>query len=215
LVHTLNPDAKLITDKTVKADIIETYAEKLEIVKDLVARIPGKMSISIDGWTSRNILPFFVIRVHWLDAEWKYHSVLLDFSYIHGKHSGWKHSCIFRDCSSRLNIPITKILGVTGDNATSNNTFFDWMEEHGLSSLLNKIRCMCHVAKLAVQDLLDLLKIRYPEAEDDDEDADDYDYENEVTFRRDTLYQNNQFEFCRCWRTSILTKKLTTTKSQH
>lgn len=185
LIHTLNPNAQVISDKTVRADIIETYEEKFSELKDLLAQIPGKMSITLDGWTSRNVLPFLAIRGHWLDIDFNYHSILFDFSYIHGKHSGWKHSCIFRDCLSRLNIPISKILGVTGDNAASNDTFFDWMTEHGLSKLLNQLRCLCHVFNLAAQDFLALLKVSNPENDVEDVDADDtadedYDFENEV-----------------------------------
>lgn len=130
--------------------------------------------------TSRNVLPFLAIRGHWLDTDWKYHSILFDFSYIQEKHSKWKHSCIFQDCLSRLNIPITKILGVTGDNAGSNDTFLDWMEEHGFSSQMNKVRCLCQILNLAVQDLLALLNIPHPE--EDDLDAEDYELENEVTY---------------------------------
>lgn len=133
----------------------------------------------MDGWTSRNVLPFLAIRGHWLDAEWKYHSMQLDFAYISGKHSGWKFSCIFRDCMSRLNIPFTKILGVTLDNATNNDTFFDWMEEHGMSSSANQLCCLCHIFNLAVQDLLKLLKVPVPE--DYELDAEYSEYEDEVT----------------------------------
>lgn len=178
LVRSLNPEAVLISDKTVRADIIETYEEKLNVVKDLVSQIPGKISISHDGWTSRNILPFMAIRGHWYDSDWILHSILFDFSYIHGKHTGWKLSCIFRDCLSRLDIPLTKILGITSDNHGSNDTFFDWMDEHGLSEAMNQIRCICHIFNLAVQDLLALLKI--PPPEDEDDETEDYDYNNEV-----------------------------------
>lgn len=177
LVHSLNPDAKLISDKTVKDDIMETYLEKLEHVKRLLSQVSGKISISQDGWTSRNVLPFLAIRGHWFDTEWNYHSILFDFSYIHGKHSGWKHSCIFRECLSGLNIATTNILGVTGDNAGCNDTFFEWMEEYGMSELSNKIRCLCHIFNLAVQDFLALLKIPQPA----DDDTDDDDLETEVT----------------------------------
>lgn len=179
MIQTLNPKAALISDKTVRADIMANYEEKLETVKDIVARIPGKLSISLDGWTARNVLPFFTIRGHWLDADWNYQSILFDFQYIDGKHSGWKHSCIFRDCFERLTIPMTKILAVTGDNASNNDTFFDWLEEHGLSSWANQLRCLCHIFNLAVQDLLKLLKVSVPD--DEEVDAEDYVLENEVT----------------------------------
>lgn len=186
LIHSLNPDAKLISDKTVKDDIMETYLEKLEDVKTLLSQAPGKLSFSHDGWTSRNVLPFMAIRGHWFDIEWNYHSVLLDFSFIHGKHSGWKHSCIFRDCLERLNIALTKILGVTADNASSNNTFFEWMEEYGLTKVANQIRCLCHIFNLAVQDFLELLKVSPPE--DDGDDIEDYERENEVTHQAQRDY---------------------------
>ncbi|KAJ6636741.1 PiggyBac transposable element-derived protein 2, partial [Pseudolycoriella hygida] len=83
LVQSLNPNAELISDKTVRADIIATYEEMLGELKASLCKIPGKISISLDGWTSRNILPFLAIRRHWFDVDWNYHSILFDFSYIH------------------------------------------------------------------------------------------------------------------------------------
>lgn len=177
LIDTLNPEAKLITDKTVRSDIMTTYHEKFLELKTRVSEITGKISITIDGWTSRNVLPFLAIRGHWLDARWNYQTELLDFSYVSGSHSGWKHSCIFRDCLSRLGIPISKILAVTGDNAGNNGTFFHWMEEYGISSFSNQVRCMCHIMNLAVQDILACLRVPYL----DDEFTDDVDeLEDEV-----------------------------------
>lgn len=52
----------IISDKTVRSDIMETYEDKLETVKNLVSQIPGKLSITLDGWTPRNVLPFLAIR---------------------------------------------------------------------------------------------------------------------------------------------------------
>lgn len=187
LIRTLNQNAQVISDKTVRADIVEIYEEKFEEVKGFLAQITGKVSISLDGWTSRNVLPFLAIRGHWLDTDFNYHSILFDFSYVPGKHNGWKHSYIFRDCLSRLNIATTKILGVTGDNAGSNDTFFDWMEDHGLSKSLNQLRCLCHVLNLAAQDLLSLLKISYTDSNvesvtTEDPEDEDFDFENEVMY---------------------------------
>lgn len=183
LVKTLNNDAQLVSAKTIKADIMATYNEKFEDVKKLVSEIPGKLSTSLDGWTSGNVLPFFAIRGHWLDENWVYKSVLLDFAYVQGKHSGWKHSCIFKDCMSRLEIPTTKLLAVTGDNASNNGTFFDWMEDCGLSELSNQIRCLCHIINLSVQAFLVELKI--PLAEDESVDEEDYYLDNEASIECD------------------------------
>lgn len=52
VVKALSPDAEIISDKAVRSDILSTYQEKLENIKDQVSHILGKISITIDGWTS-------------------------------------------------------------------------------------------------------------------------------------------------------------------
>lgn len=74
---------------------------------------------------------------------------------------------------------MTKILSVTADNASSNETFFDWLEDQGLSSLSHQLRCLCHIFNLGVQDLLAQLKV--PAPVDDEVDSEDFEFENEVT----------------------------------
>ncbi len=112
LVHTLNPDAHIYTDKTVKADELREYLTKFDELKEDIAKVPGKISITIDGWTSKNLLAFMAIRGHWLDENWNYRTKLLDLSHIEGGHDGLNHSRIFTDCLTRLGIPLLKILAI-------------------------------------------------------------------------------------------------------
>lgn len=167
MVASLNPDAHLYSDKTIKSDELAEYVTKFDELKVVVSKIPGKISITIDGWTSKNQIAFLAIRGHWLDDDWRYQSKLLDFSNIDGEHSGYKHSLIFTECLTRLEIPFSKILAITLDNASNNDTFFDWLEDHGISAVTNQMRCMAHIINLAVQDILVTLEV--PE-EDNDED---------------------------------------------
>lgn len=181
LIHTLNPVADLISDKTVQADILLTFGEKMEVLKNRLPEIPGAISITMDGWTSRNVLSFVAIRGHWLDKDWNYNSTLLDFAKVEGEHSGYKLKTIFEDCLTRYGIPFSKILGITVDNATNNDTFFHWLEEHGIAVDVSQIRCLAHIMNLSVQDMLKCLKAPFAEESTEEDTFDDEDeLDNEV-----------------------------------
>lgn len=159
LVKSLNPDARIMSDKTIKADELAEFLKKFDELKRTIAAVPGKISITMDGWTSKNSFPFLAIRGHWLDSEWKYHSKLLDFAYIEGQHTGEKQSAILVDVLERLGIAFGKILAITLDNAANNNTLFDFLEEYGITATSNQVRCMAHIINLSVQDILATLKV--------------------------------------------------------
>lgn len=191
LVDSLNPDAHIISDKTIKADELAEYIQKFDELKVQIAQVPGKKSISMDGWSSKNLLPFLAIRGHWLDSEWNYTTKLLDFAYIEGKHSGEKHSQILIDVLRRLEIPFTKIVSITLDNATNNDTLFDFLQDHGITAIKNHVRCMAHIINLGVQDILSKLKVPKDYADiDPDEDLD-----NEVSSEWSALKFKVQMEF--------------------
>lgn len=165
MIRTLNPSAELISDKTLKEDLMSAYSEKIEEIKSEMKVIPGKISITMDIWTSKNFLPFLVIRGHWISTEWELKSQLLDFSYIEGDHSGKNQCAIFLDCLSRFEIPLSKVLAYTMDNATSNDTFISCLVEHGIlhginiSVAENQVRCLAHILNLSVQDILKALNV--------------------------------------------------------
>lgn len=113
LIQTLNPDAVTISSETVKRDILKKFEEKVKEVKLSLSKIPGKISFTVDAWTSKNILPFMAIRAHWISSDWVYQTVLLDFSYIDGSHKGVDFCNIFLKCLDRFDIPLMKVLGIT------------------------------------------------------------------------------------------------------
>ncbi|KAJ6646911.1 putative AC transposase, partial [Pseudolycoriella hygida] len=170
LIRTLNPDAHIYSDKTIKKDELTEYLTKFDELKEEIAKVSGKISITMDSWTSKNWIPFLAIRGHWIDDDWNYKSKLLDFAYIEGNHSGEKHSQIFIKCVERLKLPFSKILAITLDNASNNDTLFKWLIEHGLSPERNQVRCMPHIINLAAQDILKSLNIPATEDNADLED---------------------------------------------
>ncbi|KAJ6647338.1 hypothetical protein Bhyg_02560, partial [Pseudolycoriella hygida] len=58
-------------------------------------------------------------------------------------------------------LPYSKILAITLDNASNNDMFFDWLQEHGLTAHKNRMRCMAHIINLCVQDILRPIKVPY------------------------------------------------------
>lgn len=165
MIATLNPDATTISKETVKRDILKKFAEVVEMIKLKLSKVPGKLSFTLDAWTSKNCLPFMAIRAHWINDKWEYETVLLDFCYIKGNHGGFNFSNIFLECLKRFEIPLSKVLGLTIDNVYSNDTFISCLSSHGIkvgihfSSKENRLRCMPHILNLCVQDILKTLKV--------------------------------------------------------
>ncbi len=165
MVHLLNPAAELISDKTVRRDLMAKYIQKVEEIKLIISKVPGRFSFTVDGWTSKNVHPFMAIRAHWISEEWEYKSILLDLSYIDGDHSGLHYSQIFVACLERFNIPLSKVMCITMDNVGANDTFMESLEALGIkadviiNSADNRVRCMAHILNLCVQDILSMLKV--------------------------------------------------------
>lgn len=180
LIRLLNPTAELISDKTMRADVMAAYYDQIEEIKSQLKEVPGKISITLDCWSSKNILSFLVIRAHWISSEWELKSQLLDFSPIECDHDGENLCRIFLECISRFNIPLSKILAYTMDNATNNDTFISALKNHGIeigvnvSAEENQVRCLAHIFNLAVQDMLKVLNVPFIEADGtEDEFSDD------------------------------------------
>lgn len=182
MLKTLNPEAKSVSDKTIKRDSIKNFSLEFEKVKSRIKEVPGKISFTLDGWTSRNVLAFVAIRAHYINTEWNYESVLLDFVKVDG-HSGPELCDIFIDCLKRYSIPLSKIMAITMDNVESNNTFMSSLATHGvtiqtiISSDGNRVRCLAHVLNLSVQDIMKSLKISL--TLDDDQPEDEVDFSDE------------------------------------
>lgn len=172
MIKTLNPEAKPISDKTIKRDILSRFAIEAEKLKLHISKVPGKISFTIDGWTSKNVLSFLAIRMHFINADWKYESVLLDFLHVDGSHMGFNLGIIFLDCLKRFEIPLSKVMAITMDNVGSNDTFMEYLKNEGIkieiriSAAGNRVRCLAHVLNLSVQDLMSALNIALNNDED-------------------------------------------------
>ena len=88
LVHSLCPNAKLFSADIVKRKIMELYNANISQIQKFLQETPGKLSFTMDIWTSPSAKAFLAITTHYIDKNWKLQNILVDFIQIFGSHSG-------------------------------------------------------------------------------------------------------------------------------
>ncbi|CAG7718446.1 unnamed protein product [Allacma fusca] len=133
------------------------YNEKLKIM-DNIQSAPGKISITVDCWSTRNSKSFQGILASFTSKDWTYEQVVLDMDIIQGSHSGKNPATSILGVLDEFKIT-SKILGVTCDNASNMNTMATELEEK-LS--LRRVRCLAHIVNLSCQAALAIIKAAIP-----------------------------------------------------
>lgn len=106
---------------TIKERIMDRLAATEFHLYNLFARTCSTCAISLDGWTSENSLSIFAIIATWADEDMKIYQAVIEFGEIEGSHSGQNLAMILYKAGKKLNIN-HKILSITGDNASNNDT---------------------------------------------------------------------------------------------
>jgi hypothetical protein len=66
--------------------------------------VPGKISFTLDAWTSSNYIPFLGITAHWVTSNWELKSTIIDFVKLEGPHSGKNIKEVFLNSLNNLGI---------------------------------------------------------------------------------------------------------------
>ena len=88
LVHSLCSNAELFSADTIKRKIMELYNDNISQIQKFLQETPGKLSFTMDIWTSPSAKAFLAITTHYIDKNWKLQNILVDFIQIFGSHSG-------------------------------------------------------------------------------------------------------------------------------
>ena len=88
LVYSLCPNTELFSADTVKRKIMELYNANISQIQKFLQETPGKLSFTMDIWTSPSAKAFLAITTHYIDKNWKLQNILVDFIQIFGSHSG-------------------------------------------------------------------------------------------------------------------------------
>ena len=182
LLQYCNPAAPTVSQRTASRDIKSLYLKlqpRIEsLLQDYTIMHNGRVSLTLDAWTSSTQIPFLGITCHFIEpVTWKPQSLLLGFERLRGSHSAQVLGLVTLNVLSRFNIA-GSIRAITVDSASVNTAMMRRLEHDGLLAGFNQedchIRCMGHVINLAVQTLLHGLHVTAIKNEaqlvDEDED---------------------------------------------
>lgn len=93
-----NPNAVPPNRDTIRRRIVQSFEKERETFIIRLKNIRGRISFSIDCWTSPNKKAFMGVTVHWIDNNWKMRSQLADFIHLEGPHSGENLGYAFIKC---------------------------------------------------------------------------------------------------------------------
>ncbi|KAG0154761.1 hypothetical protein PDIDSM_329 [Penicillium digitatum] len=132
--------------------------------KGILQRLPEgcRLSIALDCWTSPFQQAFMAITGYFIDHNWDYCEILLGFEPLHGSHNGENLSKTVTQILTEHGIS-DRVLSVTTDNATNNNTLMQSVQDHLQSQhssdlSIFRVPCIAHVIQLSLNELLGKLK---------------------------------------------------------
>ncbi|GJE85026.1 hAT transposon family protein [Phanerochaete sordida] len=177
LLRMLNAKVEVPHPTTISRDIREIFTITREAVGKMLQEHPGRLHLCLDGWTSPNVISFLGITVHRVH-DGKAETFILDFVKLINSHTGVYLSQQLTTCLKAYGIE-DKILGITADNASNNNTLVADLETSlsGINSRQTRVRCFAHILNLVVKAIISpfMKKKKKPSATSGDDDTDDDD----------------------------------------
>jgi hypothetical protein len=116
------------------------------------------------------------ITGYFIDKDWNYREVLLGFEHLQGSHTGSHLSETVIRIFQEHGIA-DRVLSITTDNASNNNTMMQGVQEIVQSQALSdtsvfRVPCIVHVMQLSLRELLGKIKANPKNAEAESEWSD-------------------------------------------
>ncbi|KAL1567116.1 zinc finger BED domain-containing protein RICESLEEPER 2-like [Salvia divinorum] len=151
-------DIKLVTRNTMKADILKMYEKEKIVIKSKLGKIPGRLSLTSDCWSSITSDGYISLTCHFIDEDWVLQKFVLNFSLMPSPHTGATLSNKLYSMLCDWGIE-NKAFSLTLDNAAANDSSVDLLltQMNLNNSLLCNgeffhIRCCAHIINLVIQD---------------------------------------------------------------
>lgn len=118
-VQNLQPQFKMVSCGDVEGDILSIYQKEKQSLLQLVGAIPGRVSLTLELWTSSQTLDYICLTGHFIDSDWKMHRQVLNFIVV-SSHTGSALADGIAVCLSDWNME-NKLFTVTLDSCSSND----------------------------------------------------------------------------------------------
>lgn len=155
---------------TIKKRLEAEYNSKYQEIREVMGSLKSKVSFTLDGWTSPNNYGLTSITAHYITPDWKLKNNLLALREIE-LSIGFNIGKLFAEVLDEFNIDPSKIIGVTLDNASNNDTFIESC--NGLFRVnhfeTRRVRCFAHILNLSCKEILEKLipkqKVQNPKSD--------------------------------------------------
>ncbi|GES91264.1 zinc finger BED domain-containing protein RICESLEEPER 2-like [Rhizophagus clarus] len=161
LVNILDPRYRLPGKTSIKEKVVDHFDNMRKNIKLDVDKIPGKVSLTSDMWTSMlNNNSFLGLTIHFIDQEWNMQHFLLDIISFNDRHNTINITNTIMSVLAEFKIK-EKVLALTTDNATTmlavGRSIAEKLDDDGINSTFGHYRCAAHILNLAAQQGLELI----------------------------------------------------------
>ena len=162
-LQTIDSPYKLPSRRTLVRCLDDEFsAAKLKFLA-ILSEIPGRVAVTLDGWSSRVMKGFITTTCHWIDTNWHLQSVLLDYRFFPRPHNQITTSEIVFEILKDYNIQ-TRVRAATTDSGGEMPPAMTRLKDK-LNSEFNlhlgddwHVRCACHILNRAVVDAMKAIK---------------------------------------------------------
>ncbi len=180
LFQCLNSYVKLSSFSTIKNHIMKRVKDiKSSLFEHLSHFV--KISFTLNCWSASNRQSYLFIIAFFIDKNWKYHEVIIDFEYMKKRHTNENLTKMMKNILKKHKIE-ARILVIIIDNVFNNITFFYCLMK-SISSISNcvdvsskndekkktdenektfnvvHVFCLTHVLQLTLQTFLDFVRV--------------------------------------------------------
>lgn len=151
-------DIKTVSRNTLKDDLLKMYESEKKKMKSMLDRVPDRLSLTSDCWSSITTDGYISLTCHFIDNEWVLQKKVLNFFLMPSPHTGASLSNKIFSMLCEWEIE-KKLFSLTLDNANANDLSVDLLiTQLNLNNALVcdgeffHIRCCAHIVNLVVQD---------------------------------------------------------------
>lgn len=160
-VRNLQPLFDFVTLSGVEADCIEIYKKEKQKVYEELDKLPGKVSLSADRWTTNGGTEYLCLIAHYIDDSWELKKKILNFLVIDPDQAEDMLSELIMTSLRKWDID-RKLFSLTIDNHTTYEKIVcrirDQLCQHRFlmcEGQLFDVRCAASTVKILVQDVLE------------------------------------------------------------
>ncbi|XP_059635151.1 zinc finger BED domain-containing protein DAYSLEEPER [Cornus florida] len=77
-VQNLQPRFDMVSFNTVQGDCVATYLREKQSLQKVIEAMPGRISLTLELWTSSRTVGYVFLTGHFIDSDWKLHRKILN-----------------------------------------------------------------------------------------------------------------------------------------